>query len=227
MPNCDAILYSTRTMRDIFGFRHDFDSPSPSIGCPGRPGIPIVDDGAGFRIPLALVPAGGVPPPSVCRTAIVSFTASKPPPLGPGTTQAILYRRLGFPYLDQWRRVPDSVDGHGLPADAAVTTVPVSDAIVRGRSRAQTFHKNLDGRQPAPGAVFYLDGAGPLIASLPDGYTVYFGAVDGTPAPATGASGPRTTWTLPPPLAALTPSSPTSEPSLGCMSSSKAPHRPF
>jgi len=178
MPNCDAVLYSTRTMRDLFGFRHDFDSPSPGISCPGRPGIPIVDDGAGFRIPLAFVPAGGVPPPSVCRTAIVSFTASKPPPLGPGTTQSILYRRLGFPYLDQWRRVPDSVDGHGLPADAAVTTVPVSDAIVRGRSRALPFHKNLDGRQPAPGAVFYLDGAGPLIASLPDGYTVYFGAVD-------------------------------------------------
>ena len=26
MPNCDAVLYSTRTMRNLFGFRHDFDS---------------------------------------------------------------------------------------------------------------------------------------------------------------------------------------------------------
>ena len=38
MPNCDAVLYSTRTMRDLFGFRHDFDSATPSITCPGRPG---------------------------------------------------------------------------------------------------------------------------------------------------------------------------------------------
>ena len=37
MPNCDAVLYSTRTMRNLFGFRHDFDSPNPAISCPGRP----------------------------------------------------------------------------------------------------------------------------------------------------------------------------------------------
>ena len=178
MPNCDAILYSTRTMRDLFGFKHDFDSTSPSICCPGRPSIPIVDDGAGFRIPLAFVPAGGVPPPSVSHAAAAAFAASGSPMLGPGTTQSVLYRRLGFPYLDQWRHVPDSITDHGLPADASVSSVPVSDAIVRGRSRALPFHKHLDGQQPAPGAIFYLDGAGPLIASFPDGFTVYYGAVD-------------------------------------------------
>ena len=58
MPNCcGAVLYSTRTMRDLFGFRRDFDSASPFIACPGHPGISIIDDGAGFRIPIAFVSA--------------------------------------------------------------------------------------------------------------------------------------------------------------------------
>ena len=63
-------------------------------------------------------------------------------------------------------------------ASTQLTSVPVSDAIIRGRSRALPFHRNLDGEQPAPGAVFYMDGAGPLIPSFPDGYVSYCVAVD-------------------------------------------------
>ena len=76
--------------------------------------------------------------------------ATGPTHSGPGTAQSTLYHRLGFPYLDQWRRVPDSITGHGLPASSSVSSVPVSDAIVRGRSRALPFHKHIDGQQPAP-----------------------------------------------------------------------------
>ena len=71
MPNCDAVLYSTRTMRDLFGFRHDFDSATPSITCPGRPGISITDDGAGFRIPLAFVLADRPQPSSIVRAVAI------------------------------------------------------------------------------------------------------------------------------------------------------------
>ena len=183
MPNCDAVLYSTRTMRDLFGFRHDFDSSTPFIACPGRPGISIIDDGAGFRIPIAFVSADRPQPSSIVRAVggqhrVDRAFATGPTHSGPGTAQSTLYHRLGFPYLDQWRRVPDSITGHGLPASSSVSSVPVSDAIVRGRSRALPFHKHIDGQQPAPGAIFYLDGAGPLVASFPDGFTVYYGAVD-------------------------------------------------
>ena len=151
MPNCDAVLYSTRTMRDLFGFRHDFDSATPSITCPGRPGISITDDGAGFRIPLAFVPADRPQPSSIVRAVACRAFATGPTHSGPGTAQSTLYHRLGFPYLDQWRRVPESITGHGLPANSSVSSVPVSDAIVRGRSRALPVYKHLDGQQPAPG----------------------------------------------------------------------------
>ena len=176
MPNCDAVLYSTRTMRNMFGFRHDFDSSNPAISCPGRPKIPIIDDGAGFRIPIAFVRAGRPSPHGLIRSmAAIAATAFHH---GPGLAQSTLYHRLGFPYLDQWRRCLDSITGHGLPAEASLTSVPVSDAIIRGRSRALPFHKNPDGEQPAPGAVVYMDGAGPLIPSFPDGYVSYCVAVD-------------------------------------------------
>ena len=97
-----------------------------------------------------------------------------------GTSQAILYQRLGFPYEDQWRRVPQATSDHGLPPNTlAASNLPVRDAVIQGRSRALAWHKPPpDAPQPPPGAVVYMDFAGPLTASTPHRFTVYCGAVD-------------------------------------------------
>ena len=68
-----------------------------------------------------------------------------------------------------------------LPPDARVATdIPVrTDAIVRGRSRALPFIRPPpNSPQPPPGAVFYMDFAGPLLSSHPHKFIVYCGVVD-------------------------------------------------
>ncbi len=49
-----------------------------------------------------------------------------------GTSQAVLYQRLGFPYHEQWKRVPASTVDHGLPPNAQATPdLPTRDAVSR------------------------------------------------------------------------------------------------
>ena len=58
------------------------------------------------------------------------------------------------------------------------TTLPVREAVMRGRARALPFlHKHpTDRTPPPPGAVVYMDFAGPVMPSFPHGYTAYCGA---------------------------------------------------
>ena len=97
-----------------------------------------------------------------------------------GTPQATLYHRLGFPSESLWRHVPSTLTGHGLPPNTvASTTIPVREAILRGRARASSFGSVSDPAvQPPPGAVFYMDFAGPLTKSFLHGFTYYCGVVD-------------------------------------------------
>ena len=37
MPACSAVLYSVRIMRDLFGFKHDFNSDQGAITMPDHP----------------------------------------------------------------------------------------------------------------------------------------------------------------------------------------------
>ena len=97
-----------------------------------------------------------------------------------GVTVARLYQRLGFPYADRWRIVPFTTTHHGLAVDKPVrTNIPVSKAVIRGRSRALPFFRPPTlALQPPPGAVIYMDFLGPLIPSFPHKYTAYCGACD-------------------------------------------------
>ena len=98
-----------------------------------------------------------------------------------GTSQAVLHQRLGYPYHEQWKRVPASTTDHGLPPNAQATPdLPTRDAVSRGRARALPFlRKPLeDVRQPPPAAVIYMDFAGPLLASIFHRYTCYVCCVD-------------------------------------------------
>ena len=70
---------------------------------------------------------------------------------------------------------------HGLPHNSVVSSdIPVRDVVVRGRARAIPFHRVPPAltAQPPPGAVFYMDFAGPLIPSIFHRYVTYCCAVD-------------------------------------------------
>ena len=54
MPACSAVLYSVRIMRDLFGFKHDFNSDQGAITMPDRlQQLPIHVNGSAFAIPIA------------------------------------------------------------------------------------------------------------------------------------------------------------------------------
>ena len=69
---------------------------------------------------------------------------------------------------------------HGLPASGHLRTdFGVIDAVARARARALPFHAMRDPDSlPPPGAVLYLDYAGPMTPSYPHKFTYYCGVVD-------------------------------------------------
>ena len=75
-----------------------------------------------------------------------------------------MWQRLGFPSEHAWRHSCEVIVDHGLPSSASLRTdFGVVDAVVRARARALPFHKLRDPSElPAPGAVLYLDYAGPM-----------------------------------------------------------------
>ena len=191
LEKCALTLYSTRVMHALFGFKHAFEAGVISV--PGAHDIAIHDTGAAYVTPVAFVPHGSPRPAVVHRAtsgALDSFRAAcagRPAARlaasdrSVGTSQAVLHQRLGYPYHEQWKRVPASTTDHGLPPNAQATPdLPTRDAVSRGRARALPFlRKPLeDVRQPPPAAVIYMDFAGPLLASIFHRYTCYVCCVD-------------------------------------------------
>ena len=186
MPGCGDVLYSTRVMRNCFGFRHDLDSASPVIHVPGALSISVEDDGAAFKAEVHFVPRDSPRPRGVRvparSVAVAQLAQGAAFPAGvAGSSQAVLFHRLGFPYAEQWQHVPASTTGHGLPPTATLNpSLPLRDAVARGRARATPFFRpdvhSLP--QPAPGACVYMDFAGPLLPSVVHRYTAYCCTVD-------------------------------------------------
>jgi hypothetical protein len=186
MPACSAVLYSVRVMRDLFGFKHDFNSKQGSIAMPDRlQHLPIQDNGSAFSVPIAFStvaqPFSNLVRSSIGRpAALLASLGSVFPADTVGTPQSLLYQRLGFPYAQAWRYVGASTAGHQLPPNVVMsTTLPVREAVMRGRARALPFLSKhpTDRTPPPPGAVIYMDFAGPLMPSFPHGFTTYCGAV--------------------------------------------------
>jgi transposase InsO family protein len=184
LDGCDVVLYSTRVMHDCFNFKHLVEDGR--ILVPGAPDIPVHDTGTAYVIPVAFVPPHAPRPAHVyrpARTIAAAFlTEGQAFPVGvAGTQQAVLHQRLGFPYPEQWIRVPAATTDHGLPPNTAVTpNLPVRDVITRGRARAAPFLRKppAEVRQPPPAAVIYMDFAGPLLPSIFHRYTCYVCCVD-------------------------------------------------
>ena len=188
IPECPANLYSTRAMRDAFGFHHDVDGGTitlPSSGDVPAGTVRVTDDGRAFSIPICFSlkqprDFAHWPFDGAADLAMLAVTAAFSAGVS-GTTQATLYHRLGFPHDASWRHVAAATDGHGLPPSTVLSsTIPVSEAVMRGRERAaQWVRKPLaDVTQPPPGAVLYADFCGPMVASHPHRFTCYCGYVD-------------------------------------------------
>ena len=191
LDKCSLTLYSTRVMHALFGFKHAFESGVISV--PGAHDITIHDTGAAYVTPVAFVPHGSPRPAMVRRATSSALDTFRSACAGRsaarlatsdrsvGTSQAVLHQRLGYPYHEQWKRVPASTTDHGLPPNAQATPdLPTRDAVSRGRARALPFLRKPpeDVRQPPPAAVIYMDFAGPLLASIFHRYTCYVCCVD-------------------------------------------------
>ena len=168
---CPSTLYSARVMRDLFKFTHNFESCSISV--PGHGIIDIHNDSVSFTIKLGFVPQGAPRPLSVqCPdkpVPVIAFAAGSAGSSPEGVPEALsnldvartpstinkLYQRLGFSYVDQRRLVPVTMTHRGLPIDKPVpTSIPVSQAVISGRSRALPFFRPLPrAPQPPPGAL--------------------------------------------------------------------------
>ena len=181
LPKCGQCLYSQRVMRDLFNFRHDFDV-SLDIKMPRRPALPMHDSGTSFEIMVAFsttaVPADRRVTPTGHVTALVACALAAG---SVGTPQSLLFQRLAYPHAQAWRHISASTRGHNLPPGVVMNgSLPVREAVMRGRARALPFFATApqDRTPPPPGAVIYMDFAGPVAPSFPHGLTTYCGAID-------------------------------------------------
>jgi len=152
---------------------------------PGACDIAVCDDGAAFKIPVSFVPRGSSRPRGVHAPRhlppVARLTGGSAFPAGvAGTSQAVLFHRLGFPHAEQWQHVPSGTTGHGLPPTTTLKgDLPLRDAVAKGRSRAASFRPTVTPEpQPAPGAWVYMDFAGPLIPSVVHSYVAFCCTVD-------------------------------------------------
>lgn len=80
------------------------------------------------------------------------------------TPQQLVWQRLGCPNPHIWSHVVDVLSDHGLPPHVHLKhDFSTSEAVARARARLKAFHDLREPTQlPAPGAVVYMDFAGPM-----------------------------------------------------------------
>lgn len=178
LPGCDRILYSQAAMSKL-GVIHRLDEGYVLLPTGSKKSISVQSYSMEISFPLRSVHAAStisIPlPRNIARSEIgtsVGDRASVP--------QQLVWQRLGFPSKQIWLRIMDVTKDHGLPSNAHLKhDFPMLEAVARARARAKSFNDLRDSDHlPAPGAVVYMDFAGPMIPSYPHGYTYYCGAVD-------------------------------------------------
>ena len=194
VPSATADLYSTQVMYAQHGVRHDFDDVC-ALRLPQRttPGSHTVEGAA--DVPFDLVNGAYVlpviygPPPrghrihahSVIAPTLALRGSAIVPSQSGVAAQSLLWQRLGFPGHSSWRHVLPVTTGHGLLPDTVLTTTLVArDEVMAGRTRAASFsrHTPEDRTLPPPGAVLYMDFAGPMIQSFHHRFTCVCGVID-------------------------------------------------
>ena len=189
-----SITFSTRpgTVRvedsgSAFVLRAAFGPPPSPRAIPATP---IADQGA--QSVHADEPAQAETPPTTPPGAVPTTTEPDPTPpapmpiipansIAPPVAQSLLWHRLGFPHEQAWIHVTSALVNHGQPPNAQLSTrLVASDAVMRGRMRALPFLTRAiaDRSLPPPGAVLYMDAAGPIVKSYPHAFTYVSGITD-------------------------------------------------
>ena len=203
LPSCDRVLYSQPTMAEQHGIIHNLDFGH--VRLPSGHEVPVTRQSYTIEITFGpqMAAAAAYPAKSVMGSpsteqhsrvqqptsadegaALVDEGAAPERDRGADSTasvpQYLLWQRLGFPSAHAWRHVRDVLSDHHLPDSGYLRTdFGVVDAVARARARALPFHSLRDPESvPPPGAVLYLDHAGPMIASYPHRFTYYCGVVD-------------------------------------------------
>ena len=185
LPQCDRVLYSWPTMARA-NVKHCLEDGY--LMMPNGDKVPVH---SGLTIEISFGPPPHAHPATVKASRSsdhegVSLGYKSSVPAGRGSDsiasvpQSLLWQRLGFPSEHAWRHSREVLIDHGLPASASLRfDFGVIDAVARARARALPFHKLRDPSElPAPGAVLYLDFAGPMVGSYPHKFEYYCGVVD-------------------------------------------------
>ena len=182
LPQCDRVLYSWPTMSKA-NVKHYLDDNYLQMPNGGR--VPVR---SGLTIEMSFGPPPLSAHPATVKAKTVSDSEGVPikSQVGRGSDstasvpQSLMWQRLGFPSEHAWRHSREVIVDHGLPSSSNLRAdFGVIDAVARARARALPFHKLRDPSElPAPGAVLYLDYAGPMIASYPHKFEYYCGVVD-------------------------------------------------
>ena len=176
--------------RNQHGARHSFESPIEIALAGGK--VPVSDDGNAFILRVGFGPPALAAHPALLTYGLPSSQAAVPLPLAhvngathtPRTTstpQELLWQRLAFPHEKAWRYVMQMTANHGQPENAILsTTLAARDSVMRGRARATPFLRISpeDRTLPPPGAVWYMDSAGPLVPSVKHRFIQVSGIID-------------------------------------------------
>ena len=199
VPDAEVDLYSTRVMRAQHHARHNFDSSPVGISMvqyqlEGGQFFPFDDDGAAYftdvgfgppvvpaRAAMCAIEVFDCPTDSDCALPIVAYNGQVVNvPATHGTPQATLWHRVGFPHEQSWRYLTTMTANHGQPGNMPLaSSLDAPDAVMRGRARARPLVERPleDTTLPAPGAVLYMDFAGPMVPSQPHRFTGYSGII--------------------------------------------------
>ncbi len=175
VPSASRDLYSSRIMFEQHRLRHAWDDacriiiPTPPHLPPRF--IPFQHTSSGYELEVTY----GKPPPGAA-----AYNSSASPAISTGTAQSLAWRRLGYPFAQAWRHTPRMLLDTDLPEDVPLDThMPMREEVALARSRALPFFLHpADKTLPAPGAVLYMDFAGPMPPSWPHRYVHYCGVVD-------------------------------------------------
>lgn len=177
LRSCNRVLYSQGVMKGL-GVIHRLDEGYIQFGDGSRKSV----SHQSYAVELTFGRLDNV-------AMVTSHPALRVPLEGEATSvkrrksavpQQLVWQRLGCPNTHVWTHVTDVICDHGLPPLAHLKhDFQTSEAVTRARSRLKAFtHYQEPDQLPAPGAVIYMDFAGPMTESFPHKFIYYCGAVD-------------------------------------------------
>ena len=196
-PQSTIELYPVQHCFELLGWRHAFDDQC-TITVTGGYVVPFVSQpGKGYsmqmaydtrrveRLPAALRVPQHSRRPTGGRQQAVAYPSVPVLDIGNRPRQVdLVWRRLGYPSSDIWRRVHSATVNSGLTAASAApryTTAAERLAVARARMRAGAFPRgHSDDPATEPLYKLYMDFDGPIaVKSHIHGYRLLCGVVDG------------------------------------------------